>query len=304
MATTAPSPPRPRQQARLFHGSAHGNSFGGKLNGLQFRAGQQCSHPYGKTVLVARASSPPAVQGFDDMSADAGARRQVCDRALRCSLAMKQAGRGVPCSLACRTVSFEERQRVGSLQVCPQCGLITLKGSSSSTACCLFCAHFQTRPNPPLATSLKTSNIMQARTPLCLEYTGARDLMGRPVIEDGLARVSAPRSACKIVRGMKQQRPLQAVSGVNDLGPHDNALLYSVTVNTDCGMYWVSVWLTPALKDAHLVRWLVEELASRSRRCCCSIACSVGHRCIMGSRCVLFSVVCSLVRRVIAVCAY
>ena len=87
---------------------------------------------------------------------------------------------------------------------------------------------------------------MQARTPLC----GARDLIGR----DGLARVSAPRSACKSVRGMKQQRPLQAVSSVNDLGPHDNALLYSMTVNTDCGMYWVSVWPTPALKDAHHVR--------------------------------------------------
>jgi len=41
----------------------HGDSFGGKLNGLQSRAGQQRSHPYGKAVLVARASSPPAVQG-------------------------------------------------------------------------------------------------------------------------------------------------------------------------------------------------------------------------------------------------
>ena len=40
----------------------HGDSFGGKLNGLQSRAGQQRSHPYGKAVL-ARASSPPAVQG-------------------------------------------------------------------------------------------------------------------------------------------------------------------------------------------------------------------------------------------------
>ena len=41
----------------------HGDSFGGKLNGLQSRAGQQRSHPYGKEVLTARASSPPAVQG-------------------------------------------------------------------------------------------------------------------------------------------------------------------------------------------------------------------------------------------------
>jgi len=53
----------------------HGDSFGGKLNGLQSRAGQQRSHPYGKAVLAARASSygkavlaarassPPTVQG-------------------------------------------------------------------------------------------------------------------------------------------------------------------------------------------------------------------------------------------------
>jgi len=45
----------------------HGDSIGGKLNGLQIRAGQQRSHPYGKAVLAARTSSPPAVQGFDDM---------------------------------------------------------------------------------------------------------------------------------------------------------------------------------------------------------------------------------------------
>jgi len=40
-----------------------GDSFGGRLNSLQSRAGQQRSHPYGKAVLAARASSPPAVQG-------------------------------------------------------------------------------------------------------------------------------------------------------------------------------------------------------------------------------------------------
>ena len=47
---------------------------------------------------------------------------------------------------------------------------------------------------------------------------------------------TAPRSARKRVGDMKQQRLLQAVLGVNDLGPHDNALHYSVAVNTDCGM--------------------------------------------------------------------
>jgi len=53
-----------RQQARLFDGSAPSTArFGGRLNNLQSRAGQQRSHPYGKAGLVARASSPPAAQG-------------------------------------------------------------------------------------------------------------------------------------------------------------------------------------------------------------------------------------------------
>jgi len=42
-------------------------AFGGKLNGLQSRAGQQRSQPYGKAVLMARASSLPAVQGSRDL---------------------------------------------------------------------------------------------------------------------------------------------------------------------------------------------------------------------------------------------
>ena len=44
----------------------HGDSSGGKLNSLQSRTGQQRSHPCSKTVLAARASSPPAVQGVDN----------------------------------------------------------------------------------------------------------------------------------------------------------------------------------------------------------------------------------------------
>ena len=67
------APVRWPPQLRLLRGHAsrrfflmgvrpHGDSFGGKPNGLQSQAGQQRSHPYGKAVLAARASSPPAVQ--------------------------------------------------------------------------------------------------------------------------------------------------------------------------------------------------------------------------------------------------
>jgi len=45
----------------------HSDSFDGKFNSLQSRVGQQRIHPDGKAVLAARASSPPAVQSFDDI---------------------------------------------------------------------------------------------------------------------------------------------------------------------------------------------------------------------------------------------
>ena len=63
MAATAPSPPHASRRVFLMGVLQHGDNFGGRLNGLQPRAGQQRSPPYGKAVLAARASSPPAVQG-------------------------------------------------------------------------------------------------------------------------------------------------------------------------------------------------------------------------------------------------
>ena len=44
---------RERARARTWECAQHGDSFGGNLNGLQSRAGQQRSHPYGKAVLMA-----------------------------------------------------------------------------------------------------------------------------------------------------------------------------------------------------------------------------------------------------------
>ena len=57
---------------------------------------------------------------------------------------MELVDRGVLCSLPGRTVSFDQRRRVGSLRARPQFGVITQEGSSSSPACCLFSAHSQT----------------------------------------------------------------------------------------------------------------------------------------------------------------
>jgi len=55
--------PTPAGASFEWECAQHGDSFGGRLNGLHSRVGQQRSHPYGKAVLAARASSPPAVQG-------------------------------------------------------------------------------------------------------------------------------------------------------------------------------------------------------------------------------------------------
>ena len=54
----------PRQQARLFDGSAPSTATALAASSTACNPG---SHPYGKVVLAARASSPSAVQGFDNM---------------------------------------------------------------------------------------------------------------------------------------------------------------------------------------------------------------------------------------------
>ena len=77
---------------------------------------------------------------------------------------------------------------------------------------------------------------------LCLPRTGVRDVLGRPVVEDGLAR--SARRLHKRLRSVVS-RPQRAVKGVTSLGQHANALYFAVAVVSRCGLFraWVRLSL-------------------------------------------------------------
>ena len=94
---------------------------------------------------------------------------------------------------------------------------------------------------------------------LCLPRTGVRDALGRPVVEDGLARFARlPHKRLHSVVS-RQQR---TVEGVTSLGPHDNALYFAVAVVSRYGSFraWVLLSLA-AMEVGELVCFSADELA-------------------------------------------
>ena len=77
---------------------------------------------------------------------------------------------------------------------------------------------------------------------LCLPRPGVRDALGRPVVEDGLARF-ARRPHKRLC--IDVSRPQRAVKSVMSLGPHANALYFAVDVVLQCGLFgaWVRLSL-------------------------------------------------------------
>jgi len=94
---------------------------------------------------------------------------------------------------------------------------------------------------------------------LCLPRTGVRDALGRPVVEDDLARFA--RLPHKRLRSVVS-RPQRAVKGVTSLGPHANALYFSVAVVSQYGSFraWVRLSLA-AMEVGELVCFSANELA-------------------------------------------
>jgi len=94
---------------------------------------------------------------------------------------------------------------------------------------------------------------------LCLPRTGVRDALGRPVVHDGLARFA--RLPHKRLRSVVC-RPQRAVEGVTSLGPHANALYFSVAVVSQYGSFraWVRLSLS-AMEVGELVCFSADELA-------------------------------------------
>ena len=94
---------------------------------------------------------------------------------------------------------------------------------------------------------------------LCLPHTGVRDTLGRPVVEDGLARFA--RRPHKRLRSVVS-RPQRAVEGVTSLGPHANALYFSVAVVSQYGSFRAWVRLSLAVMEVgELVCFSADELA-------------------------------------------
>ena len=84
--------------------------------------------------------------------------------------------------------------------------------------------------------------MQEAVQQLCLPRTGVRDALGRPVVEDGLARLA--RRPHKRLRSVVS-RPQRAAEGATSLGPHANALYFAVGVVSQCGLFraWVRLSL-------------------------------------------------------------
>ena len=76
---------------------------------------------------------------------------------------------------------------------------------------------------------------------LCLPRTGVRDVLGRPVVKDGLAQFARhPHRLCRVMSRLQR-----AIEGVTLLGPHANALYFAVAVVSQCGIFraWVRLSL-------------------------------------------------------------
>ena len=77
---------------------------------------------------------------------------------------------------------------------------------------------------------------------VCLPRTGVRDALGRPVVEDGLARFA--RCPHKRLRSVVS-RPQRAVEGVTSLGPHANSMYFAVAAVSQCGL--IRAWVRLSL---------------------------------------------------------
>ena len=88
-------------------------------------------------------------------------------------------------------------------------------------------------PDEPTA-NIRPISMEKAVQRLCLPRTGVRDALGRPVVQDGLALFA--RLPHKRLRSVVS-RPQRTVEGVTSIGPHANALYFSVAVVSQYGSF-------------------------------------------------------------------
>jgi len=101
-------------------------------------------------------------------------------------------------------------------------------------------------------------------TRLAIERAGDYDLIGRPVVHDGLARLQAPRHSHveRVSRVLLHgARPERRAAGVTRLGPDGVFLYFDLALSSHCGFFRASVRLARSLLELpKLTRWSVDEL--------------------------------------------
>ena len=110
---------------------------------------------------------------------------------------------------------------------------------------------------------------------LAIRRAGDYDLIGRPVVHDGLARflVSRHDRVQRVPHFLSHDaRPERRAAGVTRLGPEGGFLYFDVVLSSHCGFFRASVRLARSLLEhPQLTRWSVDELVVLyvAGRCTC-----------------------------------
>jgi len=127
------------------------------------------------------------------------------------------------------------------------------------------------RRYPSAASSLCTRAVVPSEpdvlvTHLAIERASDYDLIGRPVVHDGLVQLQAPRHGhveCVSRALLHGSRPERQAAGATRLGP-DGVFLYfdlALSSHSDCGFFRACVRLARSLLEhLTLTRWSVDEV--------------------------------------------
>ena len=118
--------------------------------------------------------------------------------------------------------------------------------------------------SPVCTRAVVASELDVLLTRLAIERTGDYDLIGRPVVHDGLARLQAPRHGHveRVSRVLLHgARPEHRAAGVTRLRQDGVFLYFDLALSSHCGVFRASVRLARSLLEhLKLTRWSVDEL--------------------------------------------
>jgi len=125
------------------------------------------------------------------------------------------------------------------------------------------------RREPSAASPLCTRAVVASETDflvthLAIERAGDYDLIGRPVVHDGLVRLQTPHHGhveCVSRVLLHGSWPERRAAGVTRLGPDGVFLYFDPALTSHCGFFRTSVRLARSLLEhVKITRWSVDEL--------------------------------------------